>query len=57
MDIFPGKFYEPSEEETKLEEFKQSLIEKNKKMKYIQKYLEVDFSKINYLSYNPNEES
>ena len=41
MDIFPGTFYEPSEEETKLEELNKDLIEKN---------LKIDFSKVPYIT-------
>ncbi len=49
MDIFFGKFYEPTEEETGIKEYHKKMKEKKDKLNYINRYLEANIAKIPFI--------
>jgi len=57
MDIFPNVFYEPNEEETGLDEFKERLEVKREKRFYLNKIQMVDLKKIPFNPINLDDET
>lgn len=57
MNIFPDKFYEPSEEETGLKELEAKIKEKKEKRQYISEYMQLKISTVKFIPPNIDDES